>query len=73
MTLAEAKRPEANLLIELSQYALQRHTHWKYEVDMSNTTFAEYLLVPNKISDAMPNSQIKAEGSNSESYKNILR
>ena len=26
MTLAEDKRPEANLLIGLSQYALQRHT-----------------------------------------------
>jgi len=27
MTLAEDIRPEANLLIELRQYALQRHTH----------------------------------------------
>ena len=26
MTLTEDKRPEANLLIGLSQYALQRHT-----------------------------------------------
>jgi len=29
MTLGEDKRPEANLLIGLSQYALKRHTsHW---------------------------------------------
>jgi len=34
MTLAEDKRPEANQLIELGLYALQRHTQFKYEVDV---------------------------------------
>ena len=35
MTLAEDKRPEANLPIGLSQYALQHHTSRWYYIDMS--------------------------------------
>jgi len=35
MTLAEDKRPEANRLIELRPHALQRHTRYEYEVDVS--------------------------------------
>jgi len=35
LTLAEDERPEANHLIEWSQNALQRHTLYKYGVDVS--------------------------------------
>jgi len=35
MTLVEDKRPEANQHIELGHYALQRHTHKLYNVDVS--------------------------------------
>jgi len=35
MTLAEDRRPDANWLIELRQYALERHTLIDYEVDLS--------------------------------------
>jgi hypothetical protein len=45
MTLAEDKRPEANRLIELRLYALQRHTQCEYEVDVLLSTLAEYPLV----------------------------
>jgi hypothetical protein len=60
MTLAEDKRPEANWLIELRPYALQRHTHSGNEVDMPLSTIVEYQLVTDSISDAMPNTHIKA-------------
>jgi len=35
MTLAEDKRPDATQLIDLSEYALQGHTDYKYAVDVS--------------------------------------
>ena len=39
MTSGEGKRPEANLLIRMSQYALQCHK------DMSSSMLADYQLV----------------------------
>jgi len=39
LALAEDKRPEANQIIELKPYALQRHN------GMSKSTLAEYQLV----------------------------
>jgi hypothetical protein len=47
MTLADNKWPEANLLIELRLYALQHHTHYKYDDDVSLSMLAEYWLVAN--------------------------
>ena len=35
LTLAEDKWPEANWLVELRLYALQHHTRYEYEVDVS--------------------------------------
>jgi len=65
-TLAEDKGPEATLLIELSQNALQHHSCYKYGVDMLWSTLAEYPLVADSISDSMTNSQINGEVLNSE-------
>jgi hypothetical protein len=66
ITLAEDMTPEANRLIELRPHALQHQIHTKYEIDMSLSTLAEYRLVANSISDAMPNSHIKGEAIHSE-------
>jgi len=45
MTLGENERPEANWLIELRPYALQRHTRNEYDIDVSQSILSEYWLV----------------------------
>jgi len=60
LTLAEDKRPEANWPIVLRPHASQRHTNILLPM------LAEYLLVADEISDAMPNSHIEGEAMNCE-------
>jgi len=62
MTLAEDKRPEANRLIGLRPHSSERHTWDKYMVDVALFMIAEYQLVVDEISDAMPNSRINRRG-----------
>jgi hypothetical protein len=63
MALAEDTRPEENWLVGLRPYALQRPR------DVSLSTVAEYWLVADSISDAMPNRQIvNVRGSIVKSY-----
>jgi hypothetical protein len=61
MTLVEDTNPKPNWLIELKLYALHNYTGYEYEVDLSLSTLAEYRLVGNEISGAMPNSLIHGE------------
>ena len=56
MTLAVEKRPEANLLIWLSQYALQRHRH--VVIYFGGVWVGRWLISLNRFQ----NSQIKRRG-----------
>jgi len=51
MTLAEDKRPEANLFFWLRQHALQHHTHNKYKVTCHNLRWQSISWSPIKISE----------------------
>jgi hypothetical protein len=45
MTWAEDRTPDANCMMELKLYALKRHTHYKYEIEVLLSMPPQYLLV----------------------------
>ena len=58
--LAEDTRPEANRIVSSCQYTLQQHGRQGYEINLSVSMLGEYRLAVDKISDAVPNRQMKS-------------